>query len=343
MTEQKPPEHGEWWLYNANPECRVFILGANCSGHMVAVDRNDRYEVFNGVGNMALEFWHHEPLCTGFDWKPPAPIDPGEGWELLPVGTVLQDCDECCSHLGGGWIPTVCAGYRVGELEGTRNTYRRRKPPAETWPKYYLRTSGADSWVYRADGRYSIRNLTCDCVADPAEWYWRHGNMIEITESEALARVKTTEPIAHAVERTATPMVTAVVESPDDWVEITDPEHCIRVGLDWFCICGDDWEQQKHYHCDGPIGHWLADGQRVRCRRRDLPQLTPFPDQFAAVTTAIRAEKEATQPKRTPVRLYWYDGNIVGRYDHSPPTDQSFQELKFDGSGFYVTEGNSQW
>jgi hypothetical protein len=41
-------------------------------------------------------------------------------------------------------------------------------------------------------------------------------------------------------------------------------------------------------------------------------------------------------PKRVPVRLYWYDGNIVGRYAHIQPTDKSFHELLFDGNGFYV-------
>ena len=83
MLTKKQPAAGEWWQYNKNYHCRVFILGANCSGHMVGVDRNGEYDVFDGRGNMALEFWHHEPLCDSFTWKPAAPIDPGEGWELL--------------------------------------------------------------------------------------------------------------------------------------------------------------------------------------------------------------------------------------------------------------------
>jgi hypothetical protein len=47
-------------------------------------------------------------------------------------------------------------------------------------------------------------------------------------------------------------------------------------------------------------------------------------------------DKPQESPKRVPVRLYWYDGNIVGRYAHIQPTDKSFQELFFDGNWFYV-------
>ena len=64
----------------------------------------------------------------------------------------------------------------------------------ETWPKWYVRTSGADSWVYRADDKFTIHNLTTGLIASPADWYWRHGNMVEITEAEALARVTPPAP-----------------------------------------------------------------------------------------------------------------------------------------------------
>lgn len=51
---------------------------------------------------------------------------------------------------------------------------------------------------------------------------------------------------------------------------------------------------------------------------------------------------EPPKPNRIPVRQYWYDGNVVARYGHTPPTDPSFIEIKLDpemiisGSGFYV-------
>ena len=46
------------------------------------------------------------------------------------------------------------------------------------------------------------------------------------------------------------------------------------------------------------------------------------------------------EPKRAAVRLYWYDGHIVGRYDHSQPTDESFHEIKSDGNGGWYVESS---
>lgn len=52
--------------------------------------------------------------------------------------------------------------------------------------------------------------------------------------------------------------------------------------------------------------------------------------------------EQPPKPNRIPVRLYWYDGNVVARYGHTPPTDPSFVEIKLDperhisDSGFYV-------
>lgn len=350
MTEQKQPQPGEWWRSDALDE-NAFICGFDWEGDPVfqtddeSPARIDRTKEF-------CEEWHHEPDCTGFDWTPPPAIDPGEGWELLPVGTRLRKGDQCFGT-DGRWVDSW--RHKFDESVGgpcTSFPYRRRKP-AE-WPKYYIRTSGADSWVYRADGRYTIRNLTCNCVADPAEWYWRHGNMVEVTESEALARVAKPaqpadmplNPVPGKVVATGACKLTPVEEmdlsdkpvesittatvtvgeikfgsqipdyrgnSPDDWVEITDPEHVLRRGVDQLLF--NQWSDV--HESNGNLLKRLQP-RRCRCRRRDLP---------------------AAKPKRIPVRLYWYDGNIVGRYDHSPPTDPSFQELLHDANGFYVTEG----
>jgi len=365
MTEQKQPQAGEWWLLDGDIAKCHGISQAGCP----IMEMSDGEFIFTDCD---WSDWHHEPSCTSFDWQPPAPIDPGEGWGLLPVGTVLQEGDEYLDFFGV-WTETQQAGTAIGDT--TMDHYRRRKPTAETWPKYYVRTSGADSWVYRADGRYTIRNLTCDCVAEPAEWYWRHGNMVEITESEALARVRPAEPIAadsipdhrpardvlmdvlewlnpedetsptnvaaavetieqwlednpepvepiaHPVERTATPLVNAVVESPDDWVEITDPEHVLRFGIDQFkqLFPGDElWATVwKSAHMT-PAQAGFIHG--IHCRRRDLPALP------------------APQPKRTPVRLGIQKNGVVFAVS-DPALLYDNKEMKHDADGFYVEEG----
>lgn len=210
------------------------------------------------------EEWHHEPRCDSFEWTPPPAIDPGEGFEWVPLGEVLGNGDTLQDH-SGNWIQTSAIGQKCI----VDKQYRRRKPE-ETWPKYYLRTSGADSWVYRADGRYTIRNLTCDCVAGPAGWYWRHGNMVEVTEAEALARV--TKPVE--------------AEPSDDWANrrrrdlpTTQPKQIpVRLwvsyrihsaGSDWPVRCtpanetfdnngGSPWSEIKI----GPNGFYVTEGER---------------------------------------------------------------------------------
>ncbi len=70
--------------------------------------------------------------------------------------------------------------------------------------------------------------------------------------------------------------------------------------------------------------HPLTPGMRLelRCRRKDLP---PIPE-----------PKPSTQRE---VLLYWYDGNVVGRYADCQPTDQSFVPLILrDGKVFIETE-----
>jgi len=253
MSEQKQPQPGEWWI--ADDASIVRIVGVKQSGDVI-------FESPGGAisnGGDDWEDWHHEPRCDSFDWTESPAIDPGEGWELLPVGTVLQEGDDCL-QIEGGWEPTSYPGEAIGSNVWVANTYRRRKP-VESHPLMNCQKCG--------------------------------------------------EFLGHGHECTP-------VESPDDWVEITDPEHIIRqcdqisdYGTQWYNPSSLTNACGKQFHSCGFL--------RARCRRRDLPDV---------------------KPKRIPVRLYWYDGNIVGRYDHSPPTDPSFQELNFDGSGFYVTQGD---
>lgn len=183
--------------------------------------------------------------------------DPGEGWELLPVGTVVENGDHYLTP-SGVWLATGAVGFKAGSNEAP-SFYRRKIKPTEVWPKWYVRTSGADSWVYRADDLWTIRNLTCDCLASPPEWYWRHGNMVEITEAEALARV--------------TP-----VESPDDWV--TQDRCDFRPELDeyrWRVNANHSTSWTARTNLNARHGQEIAGAvAEVRCRRKDLP-LMPLP------------------------------------------------------------------
>ena len=124
----KLPERDQWWVSNEDGQI-AYICGFNFNGDPV-YQTEDVHDF--RLMSAFLEEWHHEPLCTGFDWTPPAPIDPGEGWELLPVGTVREKGDEFTDDGGVIWTQTAWAGTPVKYDSG--RVYRRRKPPAETWP-----------------------------------------------------------------------------------------------------------------------------------------------------------------------------------------------------------------
>jgi len=245
--------------------------------------------------------------------EPPA-IDPGEGWELLPVGTVLQDGDEFLE--GETWIPTGNAKKDTVNW----NTYRRKIKPAEdVLPRFFIYTgSNPCDWDYVKVTKWGTSPMMhMDGIMRPysfipsrnevEEWV-RNGWWKEVTEAEALARVTPPEP----------------VESPDDWVEITDPGHVLRKGIDQVLESGFS----THRWAVVALSEGIKAGQSgyvaCRCRRKDLP-----------------AKQPAT--KRVPVRLYWYDGNIVGRYEHSQPTDESFVEIHSDcDGGWYVIGGSNE-
>lgn len=106
-----------------------------------------------------------------------------------------------------------------------------------------------------------------------------------------------------------------IQSDPEEWVDLPQ-DHSLRAGVDQYLnyrgiyetVCG----------MQGTIVQDL-NSKKAQCRRKDLPKIEP-------------------NTNRVAVRLYWYDGNIVGRYDHSQPTDQSFQEIKSDGNGGWYVE-----
>lgn len=357
----KLPIPGEYWVNSSG--IRYRCVDTNDLGETVWKNEHGAFFLFGD--DLMWKHWHHEPLCTGFDWQPPAPIDPGEGWELLPAGTVREREDEFTGDAGKTWKGTKCYGERIPS--DSLLTFRRRKPPAEMWPKFVI----CDTWLVDAYIRRDSETVASGVKSDgkpfrhPYEWSefedglilqgkWRY-----VTESEALARVKPAEPIAQAVkskstlaearesalktmaeieatrcpaepiadripvdemylsdkpvyvtacgtcgighylpsgkcdhcnseriaqsvERTATPLVPAVVESPDDWVEITDPEHVLRKNVDQMSSNGGVWVDVFESH-----GTLLSRrGGKARCRRRDLPALpAPLPALVPGVAT----------------------------------------------------------
>lgn len=119
-------------------------------------------------------------------------------------------------------------------------------------------------------------------------------------------------------------MASKPAEDPDEWV--TQDRVPYRKELDqckWDNF--EEWLSFQDVYPSYRHGFRGVSGQtlQVRCRRRDLPPMPKKP----------KTETECE------VSLYWYDGNVVGRYADCPPTDPSFVPLIVrDGKVFIETE-----
>lgn len=121
MSETKTPQAGEWWI--SDDGSIAFIVGTKRNGDVICE---------NAMGHSypylpaKMQKWHHEPQCDSFDWKEPAPPDPGEGYEILKPGVLLQEGDEWLTE--GVWSRTANAG----KCRVSGNIYRRKIVPAKT-------------------------------------------------------------------------------------------------------------------------------------------------------------------------------------------------------------------
>ena len=365
MIEIKTPHAGEYWLSGSS--LIAYVVGFTIDGDPAWQQKNSRQILSDKIG-FFLACFHHEPRCDSFDWTEPPAIEPGEGYEVLPDGEVLQEGDQFKAT--GKWRKTKNAGQKT--LPGW--TYRRKIKPVETWPKYYI----CDTWVLAAyilrksSGPLVIVNMD-GSVEKPGrpwqehdEYQYKHGFYREVTEAEALARVKpdtsrptnihgtandadeTLEPCAmcgdvscdcdcykYAVEATGCP-----VESPDDWVEITNRDHKLRAGIDEFRNA-HEWAFVRDSH--GKTAR-QAGFLNVRCRRKDLPVLVtctcptldgvPVTGSSCPIHGLPSCELQPAA-KRVPVRL-WINGDDGVVFQSEVHVNADDQEIKHDADGFYV-------
>lgn len=297
-NDMKTPQVGEWWIFDDDI---FYCCGKDTDGDSVFQDDYGSY-----TASATMTGWHHEPRCTGFDWvEPPAP-DPGEGYEILPKGTTLEDGDECLQVHGndkGHWHKTMWVGQKIGSNTRMGEWYRRKIKP---------------------------------------------------------------------------------VESPDDWVRITNPEHIDRDYVDESSVDADAnypvWTTQKPYHLKYTLKKWLAmyPSGGFRCRRKDLPKpATTSIDvnpgagyRWLEADEIIKATDEVFRPELEPmwVKPLTRRGHKCGDGDYpvrrriepaAPPVQRvrlwvhktldktqtpflheypgaEFREIKHDADGFFV-------
>jgi hypothetical protein len=356
--ETKTPTAGEWWVSNSG---RVaYIVGLDHDGNPVWQLKGYRY-ICSDEMDFFLSGYHHEPRCTGWDWVEPSAIDPGEGWELLLVGMVLDVGDEVWFR--DGWFRVSSYGQCVGDISLIAGPYRRKIKPVQDPFTHY----------YPSDVK-NVANLRLDsetdttCVKQTGVMIrdnWPSGPLPDrkrLTEAEALARVTPPERFtAEELTKSYYSIPAAdlpVVESPDDWVEIDrheHSEHIPRSGIDVLLRSENDPELAASRNASltpsicSKISDITWNGWKWVCRRKDLPAKQPRyqSDVTCSIAASERERKKQPAAKRVPVRL-WVSHRLKSESGDWPmrctPASEEFDdggrspwlEIKSDGNGFYV-------
>ena len=294
----KQPQAGEWWQQIDGT--KYLCIAKNKHDETIWQVKDSGFRSL--VGDYCWKHWQHLPDCDSWEWQP----------EVFPQYWTKKNTDS---------------NRDVAFVE--------------------LKQGGNWTQHYRDGGKYLMTVVP-----------FQKKGRTQLTKEQAEALLDLPQPFTQEELTAPYQAIPAAdlppVESPDDWVtqDRVPPRH----GIDQ--VQWSDWESSLWVNLPRgwypPKIHGYRDEEddtvlSVRCRRKDLPVM-PSPvetptnqqlfemianlrDQMAAMTKPIEVK---SQPKCVPVRLYWYDGNIVGRYDHSQPTDPSFREIRHDGYKFYV-------
>ncbi len=209
------------------------------------------------------------------------------------------------------------------------------KSPSKAWPKWYVPKSpmisgpsGGEKPIAYAlqHSEYHGRTFHTDGSSfrfetdKDSEHLWD-----ECTETVALARMpKSAAPLAQPVPN---------VESPEDWVEITDPAHVVRECDELNCRSNPPDEGWMTCLELGSIGNRVRFTElRYRCRRKDFPVAScaqkpseEFPKwyvpRYPNVLKFIALKQETPRkglqygPQSTPLPFRW-DGLCQSLVDH---------------------------
>ena len=302
----KQPEAGEYWQHK-HTEKRYYIIGYRPGGTVVVENNDGCLETF--FVEWIQQHCEHLPECDSFDWRHGPyphfyePLSPSMAYTRRDSETTATIVKKDGEELPDSWYSTTHEGRkRISEAEALA-----RVKPVEVFPQYWTAvndTAFAYCLRFAAD---EYRMIKLDGSSGPdCPWF----------PDSIRDRKQLTKEQAEA-------LLVPPVESPDDWVEITDPEHVLRFGIDQFVLKGNEYGDWKEYL---PLSkcakYYVRDFRDVRCLRKDLP---PLPS-----------------PKRIPVRLWLADdddpswGYEIAACAEKPNRTHSpyeWRELKSDGNG----------
>lgn len=226
--------------------------------------------------------------------------------------------------------------------------------PEPEYPQYWTAYDRHLAYLRRdSDGTHVCVKFD-GAESEQCDWYAiQHSGRTRLTKAEAEARIVKPAPIPEIVfdHKTFTSdwgpfsafspeSLTASSQHPDRWFIWSDDRYPIafvkhadgkvqNLNVDSILKQSDDWNQGYEDQ--------LTNGELVEVTEFSAKAFLKRPRSASQIP-----KHEPPKPNRIPVRLYWYDGNVVARFAHSPPTDPSFVEIKLDperhisDSGFYI-------
>jgi len=240
IGKTKLPNAGEWWVQNDDGTI-VYICGCDPDGDPVSMD--DYATFYNSALRFFTQEFHHEPLCTGFDWLPEAEVWPK--W-------IIAD------H----WSDTAYV----------------RRDSADSNSSYTIEGRKREN----KNGKFSHAAPSIDSLIANKTWrYVTEVEALARVQHPTLDPADISlNPVPGKVVATGTVKLTPV--QPDDWVEF-DPAQitCPRVGIDWLTLrLGEShWGPALLVWSNAT---WAAQREnwKIRCLRRDMPVQ---PDDTAAI------------------------------------------------------------
>lgn len=198
----KMPINDEWWITQKGRIYKILLVS------------NVEVVVLTSDGVMAIwkldtciEFWHHEPRCTDFNWvEPPEEIFP-QYWTSPMVGSKAiymkrVSSTEYFTVMPSGEIGPLLFWERSFphlrvQITETEALALLDKPPepAEVWPKYYVGKNWSDGDAYvRVDSKdHEFIWVSAD-GSEQDTYVFRYDDILlygwrDITEAEAKERV----------------------------------------------------------------------------------------------------------------------------------------------------------
>jgi hypothetical protein len=262
----KTPQPGTWW-FNESRSQRVCVLRPTHTGR-TCIESEDGWihHDFNFDG------WHHEMLCTGWEWEPSPHTghyksiddDMGGTYHVAPDYTVTltYPCGRV-TVLDKSSLQSLLNASRFVRISDEEAAERMKQP------QQYVDLTSMDGHVLRSN---------VDEGNEGSQLGWVSG--IKWPEGTTVAVAKTWgwKEFRCRIEDAPTP--SPPVESPDDWV--TQDRVPARPGIDQRAYLYD-YDPSSVSWDDASVIHWndkpmhgdrgSAFTVQLRCRRRDLPPL----------------------------------------------------------------------